>query len=147
MSKPGLRLLARDEEDLSILSAYLQDAVFRLGDAAYMPKAHRFAVMVNRYCWEDEGHDGVAMRVRTGIVFNGVLKTLVQNLDQENRAAVHELLAIHFIPGEDGDGQIDLHLAGGGCIRLEVECIDAVLSDLAEPWPAKARPRHDLETQ
>jgi hypothetical protein len=57
------------------------------------------------------------------------------------------LLAVHFIPGAEGSGQIDLHLAGGGCIRLQVECIDAVLSDLAEPWPAKARPRHDLETQ
>jgi hypothetical protein len=147
MAKAGLRLLARDDEDLNVFSAYLQDAVFRLGDAAYLPKTHRFALLVNRYCWEDECQDGSSMRVRTGVVFNGVLKTLVQHLNQEDRAAVHELLAIHFAPGEDGAGHVDLHLAGGGCIRLEVECIDAALSDLAEPWPAKARPRHDLETQ
>ena len=147
MAKSGLRLLARDEEDLSIFSAYLQDAVFRLGDVAYLPKSRRFALMVNRYCWEGELRDGACMRVRTGVLFNGVLKAQVQNLQQDDRAAVHELLAVHFVPEAEGAGQIDLHLAGGGCIRLQVECIDAVLSDLAEPWPAKARPRHDLETQ
>jgi hypothetical protein len=40
---------------------------------------------------------------------------------------------------------IDLMLAGGGGIRLHVECIDAVLRDMTEPRPAVARPEHDLE--
>ena len=146
MPRSGLRLLARDEEDLNVVSTYLQDAVFRLGDAAWLSRSHRFAIMVNRYCWEGDAEHGDCMRVRTGLLFNSVLKVLVHNLGQQDRKAVHELLAIHFVPGSDGAGQIDLHLAGGGCIRLDVECIDAVLSDLADPWPAKARPTHDLET-
>jgi hypothetical protein len=36
-----------------------------------------------------------------------------------------------------------LSFSGGGAIRLDVECIDAHLSDLTEPWPAKAKPKHE----
>ena len=54
MAKPGLRLLAEDEEDLKIISAHVQDAVVRVGDLAYLPKARRFALLLNRYRWEDD---------------------------------------------------------------------------------------------
>ena len=48
------------------------------------------------------------------------------------------------VPGE-GAGYIDLMLAGGGLIRLEVEAIEASLRDISEHWPARARPAHSLE--
>jgi hypothetical protein len=54
-----------------------------------------------------------------------------------------ELLALDFTPEDDIGGHIDLLFAGGGCIRLTVECIDAVLRDMAAPWPAKVRPAHE----
>jgi hypothetical protein len=56
-----------------------------------------------------------------------------------------ELLALRFEGKGDGAGYIDLLLAGGGCIRLEVEAIDAHLKDISEHWPARARPAHSLE--
>ncbi len=49
--------------------------------------------------------------------------------------AVVSLLAIRFEgkDGEDPGGTIELVLAGGGAIRLTVECIDAELTDLTGP--------------
>lgn len=141
----GLRLLAEDEEDLKIISAHLQDAVMRVGDLVYLPKRHRFVLLLNRYCWEDCGDGKTGVRVRAGLHFDGVLKVQALNLRQDDPDAVAELLAIHFTAEAEGGGTVDLMLAGGGRIRLHVECIDATLRDMTGPRPAVARPAHDLE--
>jgi hypothetical protein len=141
----GLKLLAEDEEDLAILSAHLQDAILRVGDLAYLPKQRRFVVLLNRFCWEGcpEGETGT--RVRSGLHFDGVLKVQTQKLRQDDPDAVAELLAIKFAPQDGSGGAVEMLLAGGGRIRLEVECIEAQLRDITEPRPAVARPAHDLE--
>ena len=143
----GLKLLAEDEEDLKILSAHLQDAVMRIGELVYLPKQHRFAAMLNRFCWEEDcGGDGkTGVRVLCGLHFDNVLKVQSHHVRQDDPSAVIELLAIYYTPQPDGAGQIDLMLAGGGCIRLSVECIAATLRDMAPPRPAVSRPAHDLE--
>ena len=148
MAKSRLRLLAHDEEDLEILSAHLQDSVIRVGDMAFLPRARRFVALVNRFCWESE-HDeaGPCQRMRAGLHFDGVLRVKTRRIRQDDPDAVLELLAIRFTRQEDGAGAIDLFCAAGGLIRLEVECIDATLSDIGAPWPAKARPVHDLEAK
>ena len=43
------------------------------------------------------------------------------------------------IPG----GEVELVFSGGGALKLEVECIDAGLSDLGGEWAALGRPRHE----
>ena len=56
------------------------------------------------------------------------------------------LLAIRFTPngGDDPGGVIELVLAGGGAIRLTVECIDAELADLRPaPGPRAPGPSHE----
>lgn len=141
----GLRLLAQDEEDLKIVSAHLQDAILRVGDLAYLPRQRRFVAMLNRFCWEGCPEGSLGERVLTGLHFDSVLKVQSQHLRQADPEAVAELLAINFTPRSDGGGFIDLVLAGGGRIRLHVECIDAALRDMTEPRPAVARPEHDLE--
>jgi hypothetical protein len=141
----GLKLIAEDEEDLAIISAYVQDAVIRIGDLAYLPKSRRFGVFLNRYCWEGCGDNAVGERTRSGLHFNNVLKVKAMKVRQNNPEAVVELLALRFNPREGGSGSIDLMLAGGGCIRLEVEAIDAVLRDISGHWPARARPAHSLD--
>ena len=141
----GLRLLAEDAEDLKVLSAHLQDAVIRVGDLAYLPKHRRFAALVSRYCWSDDCGDDSGVRVRAGLHFDDVLRVQSQNVRQDVPDAVVSLLAINFRGDDGGGGVIDLILAGGGRIRLYVECIDATLRDLSEPRPAVARPAHDLE--
>lgn len=141
----GLRLLVQDAEDLEVLSAHLQDAVMRLGDLAFLPKQRRFAIILNRFCWEGcpEGEKGV--RMRAGLHFDGVLNVKAQGIGQNDPSAVIELLALKFTASGEVGGAVDLFFAGGARVRLEVECIDAQLRDLAGPWPAAARPEHGLE--
>jgi hypothetical protein len=140
-----LRLIAQDEEDLKILSAHLQDAVVKIADLAYLPQSRRFAMVLNRYCWEAHQANNAGLRMRTGLHFDSVLNVRAANVRQDAPEAVMELLAIAFTPSGEGAGTVDLSFAGGGRIRLEVECIDAGLSDLAGPWPAAARPEHKLD--
>ncbi len=146
MMKTAPALLAQDGEDLQIISAQLQDAVAHLGDLVYLPRARRFAGLFNRFRWEDcKDAKDRGLRVRAGLHFDGVLAAKSHKLRRGDPDAVGELLAIQFVPGKDGAGTIELLFAGGGAIRLEVECIDATLRDMSGTWPAVARPQHDHE--
>lgn len=134
-------LAAQDAEDLTILSARLQDAAARLGDFAWLPGQRRFAGVVNRLKWEEGGKS----RVRAGLHFDGVLAAKSQNVKLGAKDAVVSILAVTFTPHavDDPAGVIEIVLAGGGAIRLEVECIAAELSDLTQAWPARATPDHE----
>jgi hypothetical protein len=135
-----LRLAASDAEDLEVLSARLQDAVFKLKDASWQPKKHRFAAAVNRLRWEAGGKT----RVRAGLHFDGVLKAQSSKVKLGAGDAVVSILALRFTANgnEDPGGVIEIVLAGGGAIRLAVECVDAELLDMTGPWAARGRPDH-----
>ena len=138
-----LKLAAVDAEDLEMVSARLQDAVGKLKDFVWLPKQRRFAAMVNRFRWEDS--KGPGTRVRAVLRFDGVSKVQSVNIKQGAPDAVVSLLAIKFISTDESDPTrtIELALAGGGTIRLAVECIDAELSDQTGPWAARAKPDHE----
>lgn len=133
-----LRLLAQDADDLAILSAALQDAVAKVGDMAFEPKARRLTVAFNRFRWEA----GVRQRVRSALQLGGVLKVQTRKIRRERPDAIVELLAVSFEPGAAPGGTITLSFAGGGDLRAEVECIDAVLADVSQPWPTPRMPAH-----
>jgi hypothetical protein len=137
---PRLRLAASDAEDLDVLSARLQDAVFKLKDARWQPKQRRFALAVNRLRWEEGGKT----RVRAGLHFNGVLKVQSSMVKLGAGEAVVSVLALRFTANgnDDPGGVIEIVLAGGGSIRLTVECIEAELADMTAPWAARATPDH-----
>lgn len=146
--KPGFTIAAEDAEDLEIISAQLQDAVARVKDLVYLPKTHRFAGVFNRFKWEDaERVAGRNLRVRSGLYFNNVLGVKSYNLKRDNPYAIVSLLAIQFTPNADEDcgGIVELLFAGGGAMKLEVECLDAGLTDLSGPWSAQGRPQHQLD--
>ena len=144
----GLRLLAQDEEDLRILSTYLQDASLRAGDLAYLPRARRFALTLDRFCWEcaTQG-SATGLRVHAGLHFDGVLRARASKIDRADPEMALKLLGIDFGGGRDGGGTIDLYFEGGGCVRLDVECIDAALRDMDAPRPDSAPQRRDLEEE
>ena len=145
-----LRLAAADSEDLEILSARLQDAAAKLKDVTWLPKKRRFAAVLNRLQWEDGGKT----RVRAGLHFDGVLKVQSSKVKLGAGEAVVSVLAVRFTPNgakenEEADpgGVIEIVLAGGGAFRLTVECIDAELIDMTEPWAARGTPDHDAENR
>ncbi|MGH6910019.1 MAG: DUF2948 family protein [Phenylobacterium sp.] len=139
MSKVApLRLLAQDAEDLAIISAAMQDAVAKVGEISYEAKTRRLTVAFNRYRWEAGG----GQRVRSGLQLGGVLKVQTRKIRRGARDAVLEVLAVTFEPGEAPGGSITISCAGGGDLRVEVECIDAVLADVSQPWPTPRTPTH-----
>jgi hypothetical protein len=139
-----LKLAAADAEDLQMLSARLQDAAGKLKDFVWLPKQRRFVAMLNRFRWEDARGPGT--RVRAALRFDGVSKVQSSHVKRGAEEAVVSLLAITFTPNNEGDpaGVVELVLAGGGTIRLTVECIDAELADQTGPWAARARPSHEV---
>lgn len=143
MTTPApLRLLAQDAEDLGVISAALQDAVAKIGDIAFEPKARRLTVAFNRYRWERD--ERTHERVRTGLQLAGVLGVQSRKLRRDAKAAVVELLSISFEPGEAPGGAVVFTFAGGGDLRVEVECIEAVLADVSTPWPTPRTPTHGV---
>ncbi|QUD89179.1 DUF2948 family protein [Phenylobacterium montanum] len=136
-----LRLLAEDAEDLGVIAAALQDAVAKLGDIAWEASARRLTIGFNRYRWEAASK--TRERVRTGLQFGGVLAVRSRKLKRDAPSAVVELLTLGFEPGEAPGGTITLTFAGGADLKLEVECVEAVLSDVSEAWPARRAPQHE----
>ena len=147
MSPRSVVLTAEDAEDLEIISAHLQDAVARIKDLAYLPKKRRFAAVFNRFKWEkpERGREGGNVRVQSGVHFDNVLSVKSRNMKVGAQNAVISLLAIRHIAetSEGTAGSIELYFSGGGVIRLEIECIDAGLSDLSGEWAARGRPDHE----
>src|SRR5215813_8116866 len=138
-----LRLRAEGPEDLDALSAALQDAVLKIGDVSYDAKARRFTALINRFRWEKAGKKGPYERIRAGLSFesvSGVKSTHVQRTDKE---AVASILSLAFdADKEPPSGALRVVLAGGGEIRLAVECIDAVLVDTGPVWKTPRKPFH-----
>jgi hypothetical protein len=136
-----LRLLAEDADDLAVISAALQDAVARIGDIQWEPAARRITIALNRFRWE--AADGAGARVRAGLQLGGVMSVKARNLRQDAGDAVVQLLAVTFQAGEPPGGVVTFHFADGADLAAEVECIDAVMADLSEPWSTPSTPEHD----
>lgn len=136
-----LRLLAEDADDLQIISAALQDAILRPVDIVWERSARRVTLALSRFCWECGG-----TRVMAAMQFGDVLAVKSRRLPRAPEQAL-ELLAIEFAPGEAPGGAVILMFAGGGDLRIDVECLDAVLTDLSERWPVEIAPAHPVEGQ
>lgn len=145
-AKP-LRLRAEDTEDLTVVSAALQDAVGQLGDFQFDAKTRRFTLVVNRFRWEARPSKK-GERVRTAVQVDSVLAAKSRNIRQGKPDAVVSLLALSFEPGEEAPGgQLVFTFSGGGELRLSVECIDLILADVSRPWRARVQPGHPLEEE
>ncbi len=142
-----LRLHALDSEDLSLISAHLQDALVRVGDIAFLPEKRRFALVGSRFDWAAE-LDGRLERCRSGLHFEGVQRVRCQRVARDRPDAILELLAVTFEPdAEPPSGVVRLIFAGGASIQLDVECVEAQLCDVGPRWKVCARPTHDFSRE
>tara|TARA_R110002012_G_C11512700_1_gene598603 strand:+ start:305 stop:754 length:450 start_codon:yes stop_codon:yes gene_type:complete len=139
-----LKLLALDQDDLAIVSAYMQDSVFRVADLSYDARGRQFMVVFNRFVWEkaDRKNKGFERR-RSVISFKRVEAVRTLGVDRNNPDAVCSLLAMRFDQKGDGpEGTVELILAGGAAISLDVECIEAQMMDTGGAWETERMPRH-----
>lgn len=140
-----LNLAALDSDDLAIISSLIQDAVFPASEMRWDRAANRFALLLNRMRWEDEGQTRHAPeRVQSLLVFDTVLGVASQGVPKGDADTILSVLNITFDPTENPSGHILLTLAGDGAIRLNVEAIEATLKDVTRPYvaPSRKRPQH-----
>jgi len=141
----ALRLQAFDAEDLALISAHLQDATLRVGDLAFFKDKRRFALVAARFDWPAHAQ-GRLERAAAALHFDAVRAVRHQGVAREKGEAMLALLAILFEPQAGGpEGRVRLVFAGGAEIVLEVDCVEAQLSDLGARWPVSSRPTHALD--
>lgn len=145
-SNSDLKLLALDAEDLGVISALVQDAVMKVEDVGFAAKDHRFAMLINRFAWEQEHAGGKksrsGVRKRSALRFDHVQDVTTSGINLNARDGVLELLSLQFEPGDAPAGRVVLAFAGGGTIELSVDCLEARINDLGAEWAARAKPLH-----
>lgn len=143
-----LRLIAEDADDLRVLSTLVQDAVFPASEMSWQSVQRRFALLINRFRWEDksvaERRGREFERVQTVLAFDDVGRVSTQGIDRTDGDVVLSLLALDFAHSEDGTGRLTLTLAGDGAIALDVEAINVTLQDVTRPYvaPSGSAPSH-----
>ena len=144
MDSMTLKLLALDDADLEVVSAHMQDAVFKTGDLQYWPSRKQFAIAANRFVWENTAAgDQPLERRRAALVFKQVKSVRSVGFDRTASDNVLSLLAVTYEKeGEGPDGAVELVLSGGGSILLDVDCIEVQLADTGGAWETKLKPRH-----
>ncbi len=138
----ALKLLARDEEDLAVISAVLQDALIPVSEMAYLPEEQRFALVANRFRWEAPGNrrprENLERRL-AGLSIGSVTAVRRRGFNPGDPERILALLAMRRVAGA-----LQLDFAGGASIQLETSEILCHLDDLSEPWPTRWQPRHPL---
>ena len=142
-----LKLRAQDREDLQVISSALQDSLVAVRDMGLLPDQKRFALVVNRFCWETprdgEGH---YWRTHCALAFDAVEHVAMRDIDRHFEDRLLSLLAIEVeATRADGGAELLLRFAGKPAIRLEVGRILCHLEDVGEAWPTAWRPGHRLD--
>jgi len=143
-----LRLKIEDADDLAVLAALVQDAVFPANEISWQKSQRRFAILLNRFRWEDCENAKMRKRsyerVQSVLLVNDVANVQSQGVERGDADVVMSLLSISFEADQDGTGRVILTLAGDGAIALDVECLDLVLKDVTRPYvaPSKSMPKH-----
>ncbi|NIR42860.1 MAG: DUF2948 family protein, partial [Gemmatimonadetes bacterium] len=88
-----------DETDLTVLSALSQDAVFPATEMLWKRSEGRFAILLNRFRWEDENRElHGAERVQCVLVVENVTGVASQGIDPSDGETILSLLSIAFLP-------------------------------------------------
>jgi hypothetical protein len=134
-----LHLTALDAEDLTALSAQMQDAVLKVADMVLDPKRRTFACVANRFAW-----DGLPekTRRRAGLRVNHVLAARRKHPKPVVADSVLSLLGITFMAKDAVSGTLTLSFSGGHAIALDVDSVDVQLDDLGPAWGTEREPDH-----
>ena len=144
MKPKNLKLIAKTEEDLRVVSAHLQDSIVNVADIASLKKNNIFLMQLNRFMWEDveKGVFRKNKRIRTILKFDNVLNVLSKNIDQRKKKKFLDFLAIETNITPDNNYEMKIIFAGDSIIRIISEAIEVTLDDQGEAWDTKNKPKH-----
>ena len=145
MKVQNLKLIAKTDEDLRVLSAHLQDSILKTSDIANLKKNKIFLMQLNRFMWEDveKGVFRKNKRIRTVLKFENVLKVTSKNVNQKKNDRFLDFLAIETFKMPDKNYEMNLIFSGDMVIKLVTEAIEVTLDDQGTPWESKNKPKHD----
>ncbi len=146
MEGKNLKLIAKTEEDLKVVSAHLQDSILSVTDIASLKKNRIFLMQLSRFMWEDveKGVFRKNKRIRTVLKFDNVLKVLSKNINQKKKDNFLDFLAIETIKMPDNNYEMKITFAGDSIIRIIAEVIEVTLDDQGEAWDTKNKPKHQV---
>ena len=144
MKPKNLKLIARTEEDLRVVSAHLQDSIASIADIANLKKNKIFLMQLNRFMWEDveKGVFRKNKRIRTVLKFENVMNVLSRNINQLKKDNFLDFLAIETNITPDNNYEMKIIFAGDAIIRVISEVIEVTLDDQGEAWDTKNKPKH-----
>lgn len=135
-----LRLKALEPDDVPVIAALVQDAVFPVTEMVWDRRSRRFALLINRFRWEDkaaaERRGRGFERVQSVLAIEDVQGVQSQGIDRSDGDTVLSLLTLAFAPGSDGGGRLEIMLAGDGAIAIDVEALEITLRDVTRPYSA-----------
>jgi len=139
-----LKLIARTNEDLKVVSAHLQDSIANISDVANLLKNRMFLMQLNRFMWEDveKGVFRKNKRIRTILKFENVLKVHSKNINHSKKDKFLDFLTIETNLMPDNNYEMKIVFAGDAIIKIISEVIEVTLDDQGEPWETKNMPRH-----
>ena len=143
-----LRLKALDSDDLAVMSSLTQDAVFPASEMRWDRKARRFALLLNRFRWEDAPNAKIGKRsverVQAVMSIEDVMSVKSQGVQAGDADTIMSLLSVSFEPSIDGMGRVLMTLSGDGAIAIEVEALEIMLADVTRPYIAQSKsvPQH-----
>jgi hypothetical protein len=139
----SLKLVARDADDLEVVSTHLQDAEVRVADVHWRPQEKRLVLGVDRFDWQAWNASSPELRRRRAALrFERVLSCKCKQVAPSGKDTVLNLLAIEFEPTDAPAGVVTLVFSGGPALRLEVECLEVELVDLG---PARVADVHPVD--
>ena len=145
MKPKNLKLIAKTEEDLKVVSAHLQDSIVNVREIANLKKNKIFLMQLNRFMWEDveKGVFRKNKRIRTILKFENVLNVFSKNISQIRKDNFLDFLAIETNKMPDNNYEMKIIFAGDSIIRLVSEVIEVTLDDQGEAWDTKNKPKHN----
>jgi len=144
MVDQNLKLIAKTDDDLRVISAHLQDSIVKTSDIANLKKNKIFLMQLNRFMWEDveKGVFRKNKRIRTVLKFENVLRVSSKNINQNKKDRFLDFLAIETLKMPDKNYEMNLIFSGDVVIKLITEAIEVTLDDQGRPWESKNKPRH-----
>ena len=145
MEVKNLKLIARTEEDLRVVSAHLQDSIASIADIANLKKNKIFLMQLNRFMWEDveKGVFRKNKRIRTVLKFENVLNVVSKNINQLKKDKFLDFLAIETKITPDKNYEMKVIFAGDSMIKVISEVVEVTLDDQGDAWDTKNKPKHN----
>ena len=144
--KNNLKLIGKNQEDLKVISAYIQDSIVAVKDMVFLQQNRIFIMLINRFMWENVEKRVLRQnrRIRSAIKFEEVLKVKSKEINQKSKNKLLECLTIKCNEISNNNYEIKIFFSGDGIITLISEAVEVVMHDLGKAWNVKHTPEHKI---